>query len=266
LEEATRPFLLAQCKAFHSLEDVYKEIESLLKVERIKEFDIHISLPYSFIEPASKKFEADKIQFGAENLLNADEGCFTASIAGKILEEVKAKFVLIGAIQDRFSHAKDSHLLKNKLTTALGTQNKIFVCIGDTLQEYQDQLSKQILIAQLNDCLEGISEEDLKRLYVVYNAEWIARTPWEANSPELQEAYQTFIDAIKETPQLQNFNSNQLIVTIPAYSQDVSQLIQALKTRSHPFLNYSIGILGSSAEYLQHLIKKEEFKSENEVK
>lgn len=256
MDNLNSPILLAQCKAFHPIEDIYKEIESLLKIESNKEFNIHISLPYSFIGPTTKKFEADDIQIGAEILLDAGEGSFTGSIAGRLLDEVGAKFVLIGTVQDRTSHAETSHSLKTKVEAALKSKAQAFICIGETLQEHQDKASKKVLVEQLKDCLEGIPAEELNKIHIVYNVEWISRTPWEAKSPELHEAYQTFRDAITEVITPESIIHKQLIVAIPAYSQDIAQLIQSFKSAPIPFVGYSVGILGSSAEYLQPLKTK----------
>lgn len=256
MNASNSPILLAQCKAFHPIEDIYKEIESLLKIESNKEFNIHVSLPYSFIEPTAKKFEEDHIRVGAEILLDADEGSFTRSIAGRLLDEIGAKFVMIGSVQDRTSHSQTSHPLKIKVEVALKGKAQVFICIGESLQEHQDKTGKQVLVAQLKDCLKGIPAEELDNIYIVYNAEWISRTPWEAKSPELHGAYQTFRDAITEVIAPESLVHKHLIVAIPAYSNDIAQLIRSLKSAPTPFYGYSVGILGSSAEYLQPLIDK----------
>lgn len=249
---STLPILLAQCKAYQSLEEITLAIENLIKIESSAHFNIHVSLPYSFIEPLSQKFSEQNIQMGMENLLDADEGSFTASILDKMTDHVKAKFVLIGTSQDRFSHSQNTHHLKNKVKAALSSQVKPFICIGENLQEHHDKLSKEILISQLKDCLEGLSTEELNNLYIVYNAEWISNTPWEAESSGLKEAYKIFEGVVKETVPDYTFSPSQLIITIPVYSEDVSKLIASLQT-SQTFAGYSIGILGLSSELLQPL-------------
>ena len=251
METADTPLLLVQCKANQSLEDVSKAITNLLKIQSPHDFNIHISLPYSFMEPISKKFANEKMHIGAENLLDTDEGSFTGSIAGKMLKEAKAAFVLIGTAQDRTSHSATSNHLKNKVKSALENNVHPFVCIGETLQEHQDKTAKNILISQLKDCLEGLSEEELKNIHLVYNAEWISRTPWEAESPELQEAYNIFREVVITALQPIKFPPSQMLVAVPAYSEDISKLIQSLQAAPEPFIGYSLGILGLSSEFLK---------------
>lgn len=245
--------LLAQCKAYHPIDDISKEIEALLKIDSTKDFNIHISLPFSYIEPISQKFPSREFHLGAESLLSAEEGSFTVSVNGKLLQEANAKFVLIGTPEDRIFN-NGPHQLKNKIKAALDNHIQPFVCVNDTLQEYQEKESKQILIAQIKECLEGFSTDDLKKIFIVYNAEWISRTPWEAKSPELEEAYSTFKEALQEALGPDHFPSLQLIAAIPAFSQDAAQLVQSLK--AHSFIGYSVGILSESAEYLQPLVSK----------
>lgn len=254
LDISHSPILLAQCKAFHPLEDISKEIETMLKIDSTKDFKIHISLPYSYIEPISKQFPSNELNLGAEQILSIEEGSFTASIAANLLKEANAKFVLIGTPEERASFPAGSQLLVNKIKKALEDHIQPFICVGDTLQEHQDKMTKQILISQLKDCLSGFSSEDLQKIFIVYNAEWISRTPWEAESPELKEAYTLFREAVKEALEPEIISHHQLIVAIPAYSQDVNQLIKILNTDTNPFVGYSLGILSSSAEFLQPLV------------
>lgn len=252
MDQPIPPILLAQCKAFHSPEDVSKEIACLLKAESVKDFSIHISLPYSYIDPIKQQFGAEGIHVGAEIALGLDEGGFTKSIAGRMIKEANAEFVLIGASQD-LALTQNPVSLKNKLKDALEHKITPFVCISETLQQHQDKISKKILCDQLKEITEGVNSVDLASIFIVYNAEWISRTPWEAKSPELAEAYQTFREAVSEVFGAETISPKQLIVAVPGYSHDVPQLIESLKNGEHPINNFSIGILGDSAEYLQPL-------------
>lgn len=250
METLKSPLLMAQCKAYHSIEDISREIQSLLKIHSPKSLDIHISLPYSFIDPILNKFPANEFKVGAEIMLNTDKNSFTGSIAGKMLEEAKVKFTLIGTDQDRISHSANAGQLKNNVTTALHSNVQPYICIEETLQEFQDKASKEVLLLKLKTCLDGLTVEEMKNIFIIYNAEWISRTPWENSSPEIHAAYKIFREVVNEATGEGNISSSQLIVAIPAYSEDVSLLIKSLQEESDPFLGYSVGILGSSAEYL----------------
>ena len=257
LDAIPPPILLAQCKAYQSLDQICQAIDNLLKTQPEGGFSIYISLPFSYMAPISEKYLPHRIHPGVEGLLDTDEGSFTGSIAGKILHEGQAQFAMIGTVQDRTSHSSTSNHLINKVKTALNHQIPPFICIGETLQEHQEKKSKIILSSQLKECIEGLCEDELKKLHIVYNAEWISRTPWEAASPELHEAYGIFKEVINETLGSDILSPQQLIVAIPAYSNEVHLLIKSLQTASHPLINFSIGILGLNSEYLQPLIEKE---------
>ena len=251
MDTINAPILLAQCKAYHSLDDIIKEIESILKIHSSKTHRLYISLPYTYIEPISQKFPDNQLKAGAEIFPHADKESFTHSIAGKMLETVRAQFVLVGTPQDRAFNTTEN--LKNKAKAVLENKIPLFICLNDTLQQFQDKTSSQTLLGQLKEITEGLSNDELKNAYIVYNAEWISSTPWEASSPELREAYSTFREVIKTAFEPGVINDAQLIVTIPAYSNDVSHIIAFLQKEQHPITGYSLGILGSSAEYLKPL-------------
>lgn len=249
----SHPILLAQCKAYQPLEEIVKVVENILKIHSPTSFHVHIALPYSFIQPISEKFGEQGVKVGAELLLDTDEKSFTASCAGKILEKAGAQFVLVGTPQDRTSHDPNTNHLKNKVKVALDVRIPPFVCISETLQEHHEGKSKEVLVSQLKDALDGISPEELKSLYLVYNAEWISRTPWEANSPELHEAYKTFNEALHEVLGPDTIPKNHCILAVPAYSKELPQLITSLNPDSTASTGYSIGILGLSSSSLNPL-------------
>lgn len=256
MDSIQTPILLVQCKAYQSLEEIIQAIETLLKIQAHQVMDVYVSLPYTFLKPIAEKFKNHNLRIGAEILLDADEGSFTEEIVGKILEVNQAKFALIGTPQDRFSHSANSNHLNTKVKAALKAHVQPFICIGETLEEHQDKIPKEILTIQLKECLENISSEDLKKIKIVYNAEWISRTPWEATNPQLIEAYKTFTEVAEEVLTSENMTKNQLILAVPAYSEDVSELVKFLKSPPHSFNGFSIGILGLSSEFLQPLQEK----------
>jgi triosephosphate isomerase (TIM) len=249
------PILLAQCKAYQPFEDISKVVDNILKIHSPASVHLHLALPYSFIEPISKQIEAGEkgIKVGAEVLLDTDENSFTASCAGKILKKAGAQFVLIGTTEDRTTHNPNTNHLRNKVKTALDAHIPAFVCIGESKQEHQDNKSKEVLTKQLKEALEDFSLEELQAIYVVYNPDWITQTPWEAGSPELQEAYRLFHEIIQETLPPEAISNERRILAVPAYSQELSKLVTQLSGESHAYTGYSIGTLGLSSEFLKPL-------------
>lgn len=252
----TRPIVLAQCKAYQTLEEVSKIIDHLIALYPPHDFHLHVSLPYSFIESIRKKVEGQEISVGAEILLDADEGSFTASNAGRMLERTGAQFVLIGTSQDRTSHSASSNHLKSKVKAVLTTKVPPFVCIGETWHDHHDRKSKEILTDQLKDVLEGLSTEELAPIHLIYNAEWISRTPWEADSPELRQSYQTFHDVVNEVLGEGTISKEQRLVAVPAYSRELPKIIRYLQEDPESASGYSLGILTLSAEFLQPLLER----------
>lgn len=238
MSEKEAPIFLAQCKAYQSLEETARNIETLLDIQKEGKGRFYFSVPYSFAEPLSKQFSSQGITFGTEGMLNADEGNFTHSISAKMLERAGVKFTLLGAPDER-RQANGS--LSNKTKAALQAEITPFICIEETQQEFQDGKSKEILDSQLQE-FSGFSPEEASRLYVVYNPSWINQAPWEAKSPDLQTAYKTFQGAIAASP----LQSAQIIAAVPAYSWELPALIASFADA--PFAGYSLGVISFDAE------------------
>lgn len=243
------PLLLAQFKAYHSLEETLKTIQTLITEQTASKLRLHFSVPYSFLEPLSKQLATGEALIGAEMMLNADSGAFTATVAGKMLTKAGAKFVLIGDIDERKTYAPTPGNIKNKILHALETGIMPIVCIGETLEQFHEGRSKEFLQTELVESLGELSAEQLRGLHILYDAPWINRKPWEAASEELQSAYHMVREAINEIFIDEVACEFKIIYAVPTFSDDLPELMKSL-----PASGYSLGVLTSTAAELSHLI------------
>lgn len=241
MNNETQQHLFAQCKAYYSFENTLKICEKFIQDYSNPSTEIYLSVPYSFIQPISQKFNSPQIHIGGDCMLSADHGDFTETVCGKMLQDAHAKFVLIGTSDERVRLKTNPLSLKNKLTHALNSEISPFICLTDTEIDFQDGNSKNLLADQLQTLISDISIERLKTLHILYEAAWITESPWTSAENTLYKALTNFLDAVSEiTP---HHESLHLVAPVPAFSPELPEIFKKLQDTPYNFHGFSLGVL-----------------------
>lgn len=254
------PLLLAQFKAYHSLDETLETIKTLITEQAASKLRMHFAVPYSFLDPLTKQL-APEITVGAEMMLNTDEEAFTQTVAGKMLKDAGAKFVLIGDVDERRVYNPNAATISSKIVNALENGIRPIVCIGETLEQFHAEQSREVLQNELFESLGELTFEQLQGLHILYDAPWINRTPWEAASEELHKAYHMVREVLNDLFVEEIADTLRIIYAVPTFSNDLPQLMKAL-----PASGYSLGVMTQTAAELSHLIPLLTYCEEDEPK
>lgn len=107
---------------------------------------IHLNQVAEFIQQNNVN-----IGLSAQNMCayRGDNGAFTGEISAQMLKNIGANYVIIGHSERRQYFDENDEILSQKITHALSHDLKVIFCIGETLQQYQNQETLQILKNQL---------------------------------------------------------------------------------------------------------------------
>jgi len=143
--------------------------------------EVGLAVPFTAIHPASQAASGTQLQIGAQNMHSAEEGAFTGEVAGRMLVEAGASFVLLGHSERRHIFGESDQMIHNKLKRALEVGLRPIVCVGETLEQHKAGDAKEVVQGQLRRAIEGI--DDLSNLAVAYEPVWAIGTG-ETATPE----------------------------------------------------------------------------------
>lgn len=181
------PLIAGNWKMNKSNSEAIKFIETLS--QRIDSFKglIYLAVPFTCIQEAAKV--SDKIIIGAQNMNDAQKGAFTGEIAALMLKEVGAKFVILGHSERRQLFHESDEFIHKKVLRAIKDGLQPILCIGETLQEREEQMTEDVLKSQLQKALKDLSNEDLFNLIIAYEPIWAIGTGKSATANIAQEAH-----------------------------------------------------------------------------
>lgn len=196
--------IIGNWKMHKSLEEAATFVSGLIHdLDAMKSLEIGLAVPYTLISTLSEKCASSSLLIGAQNMNDASEGAFTGEIAGSMLKDAGASFVILGhSERRRFFHESD-HFINKKVRRALEVGIKPLLCIGETEEEKESGSAEAVLKEQLEKGLEGLKPEDLSELMIAYEPVWAIGRGKAADPEEVQERH-TFIrsclsDSFKKT-------------------------------------------------------------------
>ncbi len=117
---------------------------------------------------------------------DASEGAFTGEIAAKMLLDVGAKFVLLGHSERRQLYGETDEWIQKKMVRALKDKLPPILCVGENLAERQENKTEEVVRTQIHNCLQGVSQEEMKEVILAYEPVWAIGTGMSA-TPEMAE-------------------------------------------------------------------------------
>lgn len=166
-----------------------KEGEELVKrieegVDGFSSAEVVICPPFVFLPFLIQR---SQLPFGAQNCFSEDKGPFTGEISVKMLEEVGAKYVIVGHSERRKIFKETNKEINLKLLKVLSSSISPILCIGENREERQSGKTFDILTEQLEKCLLGVSKEDSSKMVLAYEPIWAIGTGESANISDIGE-------------------------------------------------------------------------------
>ena len=152
---------------------------------------IGLAVPYTLIYPLAAETARKPLKIGAQNMNDASEGAFTGEIAGSMLVDAGAQFVLLGHSERRHLYGENDAFINRKLKKAVHVGLRPILCVGETKQEYEAKETHAVIERQLIEGLRDIKPTALKNLILAYEPVWAIGNGHSA-TPEIAQEVQHF--------------------------------------------------------------------------
>jgi len=158
-------------------------ITELLPLVKDADCEVVLCTPYTNLETALALTEGTNVKVGAENCHWAESGAFTGEISAPMLKELGVQYVIIGHSERRQYFGETDVTVRNRVRAALNEGLKVILCVGEVLSERKDGITSQIVSAQTEIALGGVSADELKNIIIAYEPVWAIGTG-ETATPE----------------------------------------------------------------------------------
>ncbi len=166
-----------------------RQLKNKLKRVPTKKCEVLVFPPFTSLSVVNEEIKPSKIGIGAQNLFWENTGAYTGEISAKIIKSTGARWVLIGHSERRQYFKEDEKLLNKKIGVALRNKLKVIYCVGETLELREQNLTKDIVLNQVEWGLKKLKSTDLKNIVIAYEPVWAIGTGKTATPEQAQEIH-----------------------------------------------------------------------------
>lgn len=151
--------------------------------------EVIICPPYTSLSEAYSLIKNTNIKLGAQNMHFEDSGAFTGEISDKMLKSTGCEYVIIGHSERRTIFGETDQVINKKLKKALKDGLKPIFCIGETLDERDKDITRDVIRRQITEGLLEMPIDDLKSMIIAYEPVWAIGTGKVASPEQAQEVH-----------------------------------------------------------------------------
>jgi len=149
--------------------------EMLPGLSAIRGVEIVICPPFTSILPVAALLEGTGIAVGAQNMHWEASGAFTGEIAPPMLAEF-CQYVILGHSERRAYFGETDVNVNRKVKAALSYGLVPIMCVGETLDENEGGITRQVVSRQVQDGLDGIDSAAIPSIVIAYEPVWAIGT------------------------------------------------------------------------------------------
>lgn len=163
-----------------------------------KEKDIEIGVAPTFLGLSIVRSINPELIVAAQNCHYEDKGAFTGEISVPMLKELGINWCLIGH-SERRSYNNETNLSCNKkLHKLVDSGMTPLYCVGETLSEFEDGRTKEVVETQIRVGLNGLALEKIKTLVIAYEPVWSIGTGKNASKEIAEDVCKYIRDVVAE--------------------------------------------------------------------
>ncbi len=159
-------------------------IDEIKKSSLNKDVEAVVCVPFTNLSDVKKAIEGTDIKLGAQNMHWEDNGAYTGEISPLMLKEIGIDYCIIGHSERRQYFNETDETVNKKIKTALKYDIKPIVCVGETLEERENERQEEVVKEQVLKALEDIDNKNIKDIVIAYEPIWAIGTGKTASSDD----------------------------------------------------------------------------------
>ncbi|MGL5042130.1 MAG: triose-phosphate isomerase [Culicoidibacterales bacterium] len=191
-----KPIIAGNWKMFKNSTEVTAFIEAAkANVTEITVAESIICVPAIYLSLAKELTAGTNLAVAAQNMHFEQSGAFTGEISAEMIADLNIPYVVLGHSERRAMFNETDETVNKKAHAAFKHNIVPIICVGESLEERETNVTNQIVGAQTLRALAGLSSEQIMKTVVAYEPIWAIGTGKTATSDQAQET----IKGIRET-------------------------------------------------------------------
>lgn len=140
--------------------------------------------PFTCLPAVRQAVKSSQVQLGAQDVFWENQGAYTGEISPAMLLDLDCRYVIIGHSERRHILGETEANINRKLKAATLAGLIPIFCVGETLDQREKELAREIVSQQLTKGLQDLGPDSL---VVAYEPVWAIGTGVNATPEDAQE-------------------------------------------------------------------------------
>jgi triosephosphate isomerase (TIM) len=159
--------------------------------------EIMVAPVFNSIWPVYAELKKTHIDIGSQDVFWETSGAFTGEVPAKMLKLSGAKYCIIGHSERRQFFGETDETVNKKVKAVLKEGLIPVVCVGETLEQREKGMEKNIVEKQIKAAFSGIELNDYLNVVIAYEPVWAIGTGKTASPAQAQEMHQFIRELLK---------------------------------------------------------------------
>ncbi len=181
-----KPIIAGNWKMYKTTDEALKLVNEIKEEANKTDVEVVVCCPFTVLSEVKKAIEGSKVKLGAQNMYWEEEGAYTGEISAIMLKDLGVDYVIIGHSERRQYFNETDEIVNKKVIKAIEKGLRPILCVGETLDEREDNRTFDVVKKQTLAALENVSKDKIKDVVIAYEPVWAIGTgkiasPQEAN-------------------------------------------------------------------------------------
>ena len=170
------PFVAGNWKMNKTIGEARELVTAMApKLNEIKGVEKVLCPPFVALNEVSNLLKGTELGLGAQNMHWEEKGAFTGEVAPAMIKEL-CGYIILGHSERRTYFGETDESVNRKLLAAQKFDLTPIVCVGETLEQYESNQTRDVVTSQTSLGLRGVSPEFAARIVVAYEPVWAIGT------------------------------------------------------------------------------------------
>jgi len=177
-------------------------------IKGVNNVEVAIAPPFTALRHINYLLAETSIRLCGQDVFWEKNGAYTGEVSPEMLKDVGCKYVIIGHSERRQYFNETDESVNKKVLASLKEGLQPILCVGETLEQRENNKTLSIVRKQVEEGLKNISRGLMKDVTIAYEPVWAIGTGKTATSEQAEEVhnsireflYEMFnLEAVKET-------------------------------------------------------------------
>lgn len=160
--------------------------------------EVAVCVPFVYLADVKNALAGSAIAVGAQNVADQASGAYTGEVSAAMLADCGIKYALVGHSERRSYYGDTNESVAKRFCQTLKQNVVPVLCVGETLEEREQERTFQVVDEQLDAVIEAAGIEAFEKAVIAYEPVWAIGTGKTASDEQAQEVHQYIRQRIAE--------------------------------------------------------------------